>query len=51
MRPLLFDSLVKNLSANAAGSAFVFLPLGLLTGADGLLAKLRAAGHTVTAVA
>lgn len=51
MRELLFDRLVTELSAQDAVAAFALLPLGVLTGAEGLLAKLRAGGHAVTAVA
>lgn len=51
MRALLFDRLVKTLSAQDAVAAFALLPLGLLTGGDGVLAKLRAGGNAVTALA
>lgn len=51
MRALLLDRLVTALSASDAVAAFALLPLGLLTGADGLLAKLRAGGNAVTALA
>ena len=51
MRALLLDRLVAALAAQDAVAAFALLPLGLLTGADGLVAKLRAGGHAVTVLA
>lgn len=51
MRPLLFARLVKAMSAPETADAFMFLPLGLLTGADGILAQLRASGNATTPLA
>jgi hypothetical protein len=50
IRPLLLDRLEKTMAAGTV-DAFVLLPLGLLTGKDGILAALRVKGNTVTAVA
>jgi hypothetical protein len=50
VRPLMLDRLVKTAAASATTDPFVLLPLGLLTGADGILAQLRNKGSVVTAL-
>jgi hypothetical protein len=50
VRALLTDRLEAALKDKAAGSAFVLMPVGIVTGEDGLVANLRQRGLSVTAI-